>query len=153
MDSTSSDLVTQVILAVFRTNGRLLSSGDALVAPLGLTSARWQVLGAISMAQTPLSAPQIGAAMGVTRQASQKQLNLLLGEELVELLPNPGKRRSPLYRLTTRGQDIYAEVSRIQARWADRLAQGLEVAQLEAARRVLDALGERLGAASDEVTP
>ena len=40
--------VTQLILDVFRLNGRLLIAGDRLVGELGLTSARWQVLGAIA---------------------------------------------------------------------------------------------------------
>jgi hypothetical protein len=40
---------TALILEVFRFNGRLLAAGDKLVANLGLTSARWQVLGAIAL--------------------------------------------------------------------------------------------------------
>lgn len=36
--------ITQLTLAVFRLNGVLLHRGDQLVASLGLTSARWQML-------------------------------------------------------------------------------------------------------------
>lgn len=46
--------VTELILETFRLNGRLLAAGDALVANIGLTSARWQVLGAIALSPVPL---------------------------------------------------------------------------------------------------
>ncbi len=40
---------TGLVIEVFRMNGDLLAAGDALVGDLGLTSARWQVLGAIAL--------------------------------------------------------------------------------------------------------
>jgi hypothetical protein len=45
---------TELILETFRLNGLLLEAGDRLVADIGLTSARWQVLGAIALAPVPL---------------------------------------------------------------------------------------------------
>jgi hypothetical protein len=39
--------ITDLILETFRLNGELLTAGDRLVADLSLTSARWQVLGAV----------------------------------------------------------------------------------------------------------
>jgi DNA-binding MarR family transcriptional regulator len=149
MPTPARDLLTQVILAIFRANGRLLSSGDALAAPLGLTSARWQMLGAIALADKPLSAPQIGAAMGISRQGSQKQLNLLLDEGLLEALPNPNNKRSPLYRLTAHATELYANLSGLQVRWAEQLAAGLDPADLATTRRILDALCERLALQSE----
>lgn len=144
MRTHAAALLTEIILAVFQSNGRLLSTGDALVAPLGLTSARWQVLGAVALSDKPLSAPQIAAAMGTTRQGSQKQINLLVEEGLLEAQPNPTHKRSPLYTLTKRGQNIYAELDRTQARWANQLAKGLSMDDLTAAKRVLDLVSERL---------
>lgn len=148
MRTPAADLLTQTILAVFRANGRLLNSGDALVAPLGLTSARWQVLGAVALSDKPLSAPQVAATMGTTRQGSQKQINLLVNEGLLESLPNPTNKRSPLYKLTTRGRDLYAEIDRTQASWANQLAEGLSLDDLAAAKRVLDFICEQV----DDVT-
>ncbi len=78
MRTRQGNLLTDVILAVFRANGRVLSSGDTLVALLGLTSARWQVLGAVGGSDLPLSAPQIASTMGVTRQGAQKQIHRLV---------------------------------------------------------------------------
>lgn len=132
--------LTQSVLAVFRANGLLLAWGDRFAAPLGLTSARWQMLGAIALAGEARSAPQLASAMGVTRQGAQKQLNLLLAEGLVAQLPNPQHQRSPLYRLTPEGESLYR---RIEERWtaaAGRLAASLDGAELAAARRILASL-------------
>lgn len=144
MRTREAELLTDVILAVFRANGRLLGAGDALVGPLGLTSARWQVLGAVALSDAPLSAPQIAKVMGTTRQGSQKQINLLVEEGLLEARPNPTHQRSPLYALSKRGRSTYAELERVQAYWANQLAKGLSAKELAAAKRVLDLLAERL---------
>nr|WP_303908197.1 helix-turn-helix domain-containing protein [Thiohalomonas denitrificans] len=144
MRAPTAELLTEIILTVFRTNGRLLSSGDSLIAPFGLTSARWQVLGAVAMSDTPLSAPQIAAVMGTTRQGTQKQLNLLVEEGLLEQQSNPSHKRSPLYTLTKRGRSIYTDVDHTQARWANQLAEELSMDDLVATKRVLELVCERL---------
>jgi DNA-binding MarR family transcriptional regulator len=46
----------------------MLEAGDVLSAGEGLTSARWQVLGAIVLADRPPTVPQIARRMGLTRQ-------------------------------------------------------------------------------------
>ena len=47
----AGDALTGLILDLFRLNNLLLTAGDRLVAGLGLTSARWQILGAIVAAE------------------------------------------------------------------------------------------------------
>lgn len=145
-----AELLTDVILAVFRVNGSLLESGDRLVEPLGLTSARWQVVGAIALAGEPLTAPQIGAAMGITRQGVQKQLNALLSEGLIEKCPNPKHERSVLYALSKEGKRIYSEAEKLQAEWSKDLAKGLTVDDLQITRRVLELIDRRLGGRQNE---
>ncbi len=132
--------VTQLVLRVFRLNGVLLHWGDQLVAPLGLTSARWQMLGAIALAGTPLTAPQIAEAMGVTRQGAQKQLNLLLEQGLVEARPNPAHRRSPLYVLTPQGLALYRQADALWAAQAVELAALIPSAQAHAATGTLETM-------------
>ena len=61
-----------LILDVFRLNGDLLAAGDILVGDLGLSSARWQVLGAIALSPVPLPVAHIARNMGLTRQAVQR---------------------------------------------------------------------------------
>ncbi len=130
--------VTQLTLTVFRLNGVLLHWGDHLVAPFGLTSARWQMLGAIALAGTPLSAPQVGAAMGVTRQGAQKQLNQLLELKLVEARSNPAHRRSPLYALTPQGLALYRKADALWVTQAIKLAALIPVAQAGTAIQMLE---------------
>lgn len=136
--------ITRLTLTVFRLNGMLLHWGDRLVEPLGLTSARWQMLGAIALAEVPLTAPQIGEAMGVTRQGAQKQLNLLLEEGLVEAHPNPAHRRSPLYVLTPEGLDLYRRVDALWTAQARKLAKSVPIAQASAATRTLESMLHQL---------
>jgi DNA-binding MarR family transcriptional regulator len=135
--NSRADAVSQIALSVFRLNAELLHWGDRLVEPLGLTSARWQMLGAIALADTPLTAPQVGAAMGVTRQGAQKQLNLLLEQGMLESHPNPAHQRSPLYRLTPMGRALYAQADALWSAQAAQLAARLPTNQLEATTQTL----------------
>lgn len=137
-------IVTQLTLTLFRLNGVLLHYGDQLVAPLGLTSARWQMLGAIALAGTPLTAPQLGASMGVTRQGAQKQLNQLLELGLVEVHPNPAHRRSPLYAPTTQGLTLYRKADALWATQADKLAALLPHDEASAAIKTLESMVQEL---------
>jgi DNA-binding MarR family transcriptional regulator len=128
-------------------HGALLRAGDALVADLGLTSARWQVMGAIALAAQAPTAPQMGLRMGLTRQGVQKQLDELRANGLVEAKPNPAHRRSPTYILTDAGRRLYARLSERQGRWAAELAAG-ERATWEATAFQLEELTARLEAAA-----
>ncbi|MCA0174960.1 MAG: MarR family winged helix-turn-helix transcriptional regulator [Proteobacteria bacterium] len=141
MQATKADRLTAIALAVFKLNGQLIEWGNQFAKPHGLTSARWQMLGAIALAPQPPSMPQIGAAMGVSRQGVLKQINLLVDEGLVQALPNPLHKRSPLYVLTPRGQTAYQALS---ARWqahVQGLAAAFTAAELNATAQVLTALG------------
>jgi len=142
--SPDTTAVTQLTLAVFRLNGVLLHWGDQLVASLGLTSARWQMLGSLALAGTPLTAPQIGEGMGVTRQGAQKQLNLLLEEGLVESHPNPAHRRSPLYALTPQGLSKYHRADALWAVKALELAELISADQASAATHILESIRREL---------
>ena len=137
-------ILTEIILLVFRVNGRLLAAGDRLVADLGLTSARWQMLGAVALSDRPATAPQLAARMGMTRQAAQKQLDLLMTDGLVAAEANPGHARSPLYVLTRKGTSVWGATERVQAEWADRLAERLSPADLVTTKQLLDNLNNRL---------
>jgi len=136
--------VTDLVLEVFRLNGELVAMGDALVADLGLTSARWQVIGAIALAATPLSIAQIARNMGLARQSVQRVANELAAAGLLRFAPNPHHRRAKLALLTPRGEKAYAAAT---ARWtpkASGLAAGLKIQDIDAAFGVLRYLRARL---------
>jgi DNA-binding MarR family transcriptional regulator len=143
---------TQVIVSIFRTNGLLLAAGDLLTADEGLTSARWQVLGAISLTQRPLTVPQIARRMGLTRQAVHTTINRLAADGLVELAPNVDHRRSQLVSVTELGRAKYRAIDETQSAWVNRLATGLRRSELETTARVLGELCTRLEAGSPPAT-
>lgn len=138
--NSKATVLTEIMLAVFRVNGRLLEKGDQMVGPLGLTSARWQVMGAVALAGKPLTAPQIADAMGITRQGAQKQLNKLDEDGFIEQLPNPRHERSPLYMLTMQGSRTMAGAMSLQDVWARGLAAGLSQQDLKKTLQTLDAI-------------
>jgi len=138
------EVLTKIMLTVFRVNARLLEKGDQLVAPLGLTSARWQVIGAIAMAGQPQTCPQIAAAMGITRQGAQKQLNLAQKNGLLLAHANPRHERSPLYELTEEGKRLYDAAMVSQAVWANNLSKDTNPQELKITLQVLNDLDARL---------
>jgi DNA-binding MarR family transcriptional regulator len=133
-----------MVLQTFRANGRLLAAGDLIAGEEGLTSALWQVLGALALAGRPLTVPQIARRMGLTRQSVQVSVNRLRDEQLVEAEENPDHRRSPLIRMTRGGRDRYARVDRRQVRWINEIAAGIEASELATAARVLGEIGDRV---------
>lgn len=138
------EAATEVVLRIFQANGLLLASGDRLAGAEGLTSARWQVLGAIALAEHPLTVPQIARGMGLTRQSVHATVGRLVEAGLVELLPNADHRRSQLVGLTERGRAKYASLDRRQAKWVNGLARGLDRTDLRVAARVVGELAGRL---------
>lgn len=132
--------LTDVVVSVFRLNGLLVAWGDGFAAPDGLTSARWQMLGALALAGQPLTAPQVAASMGVSRQGALKQLNLLVQDGLIEARPNPQHKRSPLFALTARGQSTYGAVDKRWKQHASQAAAAFSAEDLAATAKVLAAL-------------
>lgn len=143
--SSSSDVFAKIAVAVFRVNEALFEKGNELVAPLGMTSARWQVIAPIALAGEPMSCPQVAAAMGASRQGAQKQLNLALEDGLVVAQPNPRHARSCLYDLTDAGRRCHEQAMARQAPWGKAIAHGISAADLETTLRVLRQLDARLG--------
>lgn len=143
MDTT--DAITEVMLAIFRLNGIILEHGDGLTEEFGLTSARWQVLGAISLSGRPQTVPDIASRMGVTRQAAQKQINLLEEAGMVVRHANPRHQRSPLYALTKAGEDAYGRIMVKYGKWTDELAKGAAPNVYQSTLKGLRYLESRLG--------
>jgi DNA-binding MarR family transcriptional regulator len=138
--------LTDFILEVFRLHGLLLAAGDRLMHPLGLSSARWQVLGAIQLTGEPLPVAHIARQMCLTRQSVQRTVDLLAQEGLIAFVDNPYHRRAKLVDFTPRGRRIMEEVNQIQTTWANDLAQGLSAQGLHEALQLLEALRLRLDA-------
>ena len=139
--------VTELILETFRLNGRLLATGDALVRDLGLTSARWQVLGAVAMSPVPLPVAHIARNMGLSRQGVQRIADELEARGIVRFAPNPHHQRAKLVLLTEHGRALYEAAAERQKPWAAALADGLPSEGIEAATELLRTVRGRLEAA------
>ena len=138
------EAVTALILDVFRLNGRLLLAGDRLVSELGLTSARWQILGAIAYAERPETVAWHARAMGVHRQGVQRIVNELNNEGIVAFEPNPHHKRAHLIVLTQMGRDLYDAAIARQIPWVNELSEGLSSEDIATAQQVVGLLKTRL---------
>ncbi|AWN52267.1 MarR family winged helix-turn-helix transcriptional regulator [Methylobacterium sp. 17Sr1-1] len=142
---------SDLVVDVFRLNGDLIEAGDALVHDLGLTSARWQVLGAVALAPAPLPVAHVARNMGLARQSVQRVVDDMRADGLVRLDPNPHHRRAPLVALTPRGEAAYGQAMARKDLWADGLTEGLPPEAIEAAGTLLRALQQRVGASYDRI--
>ena len=140
----AGDALTGLVLDLFRLNSLLLTAGDRLVAPLKLTSARWQILGAVAYAQRPEPVAWLARGLGANRQNVQRIINDLQGEGLVAFAANPHHRRAQLVVLTDKGRQTFEAALRLQVPWVNGLADGLLVKDIAAARRFVTALRKRL---------
>lgn len=135
---------TDLVLDLFRLSNRMLAAGDRLVAELGLTSARWQVLGTIVAAGRPQPVAWLARDMGGNRQNVQRIVNDLERDGLVAFEVNPHHRRAQLVVLTERGTEAFAAAMQRQTPWINQLSDGLRVADIETAHRVIKTLRDRL---------
>ena len=140
----AGEAVTTLILDVLRLNGRLQLAGDRLVSELGLTSARWQILGAVAYAPQPESVAWHARNMGVHRQGVQRIVNELNREGILEFRPNPQHKRAHLIAMTPKGQALYDAALARQIPWVNALSEGLTPDDLAAAQRVISLLRARL---------
>ena len=142
--SPAGEALTGVVLDLFRLNSLLLTAGDRLVAGLGLTSARWQILGAMVAAERPQPVAWLARDMGANRQNVQRIINDLHREGLVAFEANPHHRRAQLVVLTEKGKHVFDAAMRLQAPWINNLSGGLSIKDVETFRRVIMALRQKL---------
>ena len=136
--------LTDLILDLFRLSNRLLASGDWLIAGLGLTSARWQVLGSIVAAERPQPVAWLARDMGANRQNIQRIVNDLEREGLVVFRANPHHRRAQLVTLTDKGRQTFEAAMSLQSPWINKLSTGIEVSDLKTTHGVVAALRQKL---------
>jgi DNA-binding MarR family transcriptional regulator len=146
----AGDAVTGLILDLFRLNNQLLAAGDRLVARLGLTSARWQILGAIVYADYPQPVAWLARNLGANRQNVQRIVNDLEKEGLVAFEANPHHRRAQLVILTDKGRQTFEAAMGLQAPWINSLSEGLLVKDIETTHRIIVALRQKLSGKSED---
>ena len=146
----AGDALTGLILDLFRLNSLLVTAGDRLVARLGLTSARWQVLGAVAKAEWPQPVAWLARDMGANRQNVQRIINDLRKQGLVAFGSNPHHRRAQLVVLTDKGKQTLDDAMRLQAPWINKVSEGLLVKDIQTFHRVIMSLRQKLEGSEPE---
>jgi len=131
-----------LVIEAFRINGLALAAGDALTKPVGLTSARWQVMGVVGDAPAPVA--HVARMMGLTRQSVRETADALMRDGFVTYQDNPHHRTAKLLALTETGRRALQEVERRHAVWASRLGRRFDLASLRTAIRELQRVREEL---------
>ncbi len=136
------DELNDLVLKVFRLNGRLLNAADRLTEGSGLTAARWQVLGAVL--REPLTVAAAARSMGLARQSVQRLANVLVEEGLCEFLPNPAHRRAKLLAPTDRGWKAIDQIRPGVNAWSRRISALVGQDTVASASAAVDALLQAL---------
>ena len=142
--------LTGLVLDLFRVNSLLLTAGDRLVAGLGLTSARWQTLGAVAAAEHPQPVAWLARDMGANRQNVQRIINDLQEQGLVAFENNPHHKRAQLVVLTDKGKQTFDAAMRLQAPWMNDLSEGLSLKDIQTFQSVISALRQKLEKSESE---
>ncbi|MDQ2084257.1 helix-turn-helix domain-containing protein [Xanthobacteraceae bacterium Astr-EGSB] len=136
-----------LVLETFRLNAALIRFGDALVKPLGLTSARWQVLGSVAHGGGAFSVARVADNMGLARQSVQRIVDELAAAGLVGFAPNPAHKRAKLVVMTPRGERVFRRASDLWRPVAEAMAAAVDARRL---RRAIDTMAAMRGRLEDE---
>lgn len=142
--SKGGEAFTKLVFETFRLNGRFIVEGDRLTKGMGLSSARWQVLGTLRESDTPLTVAQIARNMGLQRQSVQRTVDIMCREGMLRMAVNPRHRRARLAVLTPKGETVARRAARLQIAWANEVSAGIDAEEIEAARATLHKLRQRL---------
>ncbi len=145
----SRDELNDLVLKVFRLNGRLLNAADRLTEGSGLTAARWQVLGAVL--REPLTVAAAARSMGLARQSVQRLADVLVEEGLCEFLPNPAHQRAKLLAPTDRGWKAIDQIRPGVNAWARRICALVGEDTVACASAAVDALLQALASPEGQV--
>lgn len=136
--------LTDLILNIFRANNVTLTWGDRLVAPFGLTSARWQILGAIVHSDRAQPVAWLARDLGANRQNVQRIVNDLQHEGIVTFESNPHHKRAHLVVLTEKGREIFEAAINAYNPRVEALAEDFPLEDIQTAHRVVAALRDKL---------
>lgn len=129
--SPKRKLFLDLVLSLFRLNGLLVAEGDHMAEGLGLTSARWKVIGVVALANSGVTVPGVARVLGQSRQAVQRLTDVMEKDGLLRYQDNPEHKRSVLVCLTDTGQDVYTSLRAVQDPWAIENTADVPLEELE----------------------
>ncbi|GAB3809155.1 MarR family transcriptional regulator [Humibacter antri] len=119
---TPDDPWTEFVMRVFEVHAAIIRAGEEIAAPLGQSSARWQVLG---RAFEGVTVAELARDIGHARQSVQRLTNALVADRLVKYAPHPSDRRTQIVRLTDRGQEVLEQIYERQLKWSQAVVENL----------------------------
>ena len=131
-------------MTIFWINGLLMRNGEEITRTLGLSSAKWQVLGRAG--DGPQTVARMARDMGLARQSVQRVADVLEKQKLVAYGDNPSDRRAQLVELTRQGKQVLAAIYKRNQEWSRQIALKLDLQRLA---KVTDEL-ERTGRILEE---
>lgn len=131
-------------LESFRLNSELVAAGDALSRDLNMSSARWQVMGTLSLAMKPISVSEVARRMGLARQSVQRTMDWLAENDLVRYEDNPRDRRARLAAPSKKGKRIYEELEVRRVNWAEAVVRDIPQEDIETALHTLRLIRARM---------
>lgn len=148
-DVEPEDLAEEMLLLVrgiLAASVELQSLFDRVLEPIGLSTARWMVLGAVFRSADTVA--RLARRLGLRRQGVQRIVNALAAKGIVELEDNPHHRRAKVIRLTAAGAVLLERSARAQGPWLNALAgpYAMDMAGLHEANALLASLRGRLKA-------
>ena len=138
--ATEVEAVSRRICVAFQ---RMKALGDRLHAPDGVGTGMRAVMESLA-ASAPQTVPAIARVKRVSRQHIQVLVNALVRARLVRIDANPADRRSPLVRLSRRGETVFRRMRGREAPVFAALARDLAEQDLRACLAALDALNAAL---------
>lgn len=136
-------MFTDIVLDIFKLSGLLVAEGDVLTKDVGLSSARWKVLGALAHSDGSMTVPQIAYSMGQSRQSVQRLTDAMEGSGILVYQDNPHHKKAKLVALSEKGKEIFELLEQKQIPWANLAADGLNASDMEIALSVLRKMIQR----------
>ncbi|MEO5805957.1 MarR family transcriptional regulator [Devosia sp.] len=134
------DAWTKFAESIFRLNGLLMQAGESITAPVGQSSARWQVLGRLYYrAQT---VAELARDIGHARQSVQRLADALVKEGLLMASAKPDDRRTFLLEVTPEGLAVLNALYLRQLEWSRRVVSQFSDEQLQAVAATLQGIGD-----------
>ncbi len=146
---SSVEVVNGIVLDVFKLNGFFIKAADCLTKGSDLTSARWQVLGAVLHQQHTVAA--IARSMGLTRQSVQRIADRLVSDGLAEFLPNPAHKRAKLLSSTEKGLNAIKKIRPKVVSWAERVTDLIGEDEINDAEKAINNLLSKLLIAEEQL--
>jgi DNA-binding MarR family transcriptional regulator len=140
----TADSLQRLCDAAAKATALLSAAGDDLVADLGLSAARVQILDVLA-ARGPRTVSQIARSLGLSRQAVQRVAGDLVAHRFATYANNPDHARAPLVTMTDQGRAAQAEAARRKALWRETLADGLTPTWLDMASELMTLIARRAG--------